>query len=156
MNQYIEFVKENLLLIYLVGIVAIGLPMAITGLWIFLQGYELDRGGWKNLFLKAVRNFLFPGSFLLNEDREPRGNHAMSYEGPINMIFDLDNTYGNYGGRRVVYVLVSSMLWPIRLLISLFFTALTVGLSGVCMVVFGPFWLLCKSIGRLFEEKKRW
>lgn len=155
MKECLKSIDVDFLTIYIFGIVCVGLPMALVSLYLYLLECRLDNSGWKNMCGRWIRNFLFPFSFLLDQERGPKSNWSTNYNGLIDML-DLDCEYGNYGGRRVLYVVLSSMFWPVRLFISLFVTAITIGLSGVCIVIFGPVWLLFVQIGRLFEKKERW
>ncbi len=148
-----ENANEALLIAYVAGIVLLGLPMALTSLWCYWMEEDLDNH-WYYWPLKKVRNFLHPGSFIFLPDWEhrPRSNYRMCYEGPIGTFID---NFDGAPASLLFYIVLASLAWPIRLIIS--------GCAmAICIVVMGiatPFLilnLLCKLICLPFKKKSRW
>ena len=138
---------------YLSGCLVVGLPMAMASLWFYRTGEEFDHHP-RYKFLKLIRNFIYPRSFVLiplNED-SPRRNYHISYEGPIGDLLgdgDIES--------RLFYVLLVTLLWPVRLGYSVVVWTLILGFFGVCYLVassFGFLFWICKKIALMVEKEK--
>lgn len=128
-----------LIFLYLLGTLLVGLPMALVSFWCYKLENDLDDFWW--LWpLKIARNFLHPGSFLFLADYElgdpPKRNYRINYEGPISDV--LDNL--SEPGAVMYYLIVSSLMWPVRLYISLVASAVYVAL----VIIASPFYILKK------------
>jgi hypothetical protein len=147
-----DYVHQHILLIYLIGAVVVGLPMALITVTCYLLEEKLDEE-WYFWPLKMLRNAVHPGSFLFLPDceHEPRANYRSHYEGPVSEILD---NYDEIGPPQILmYFVLSIAGWPIRLLI----TVCGLGLLIVGLVISTPFWLIwlmCKAICWPFRKKK--
>ena len=121
----------KLLLVYLVGVVIIGLPMAKLSLWLYTMGEELDFSPHKK-WLKLIRNFLHPGSFGFGTKPNQR-NYQMNYDGPISEFVDTYSVHNQ--ADRLKYLILSSLAWPGKI----FFSLTCLALLGVLILIGLPF-----------------
>lgn len=139
LRYLLAILAEDPLRFYLMGTIVIGLPMALVSLWCYWLEERLD---WHWYFwpLKIARNFVHPCSFLCLPDceHEPRSNYRMCYEGPI------EEKLGNFESPGAIpfYLIASSLLWPLRLYLSLIASAVFIGLYGIAVIINSPFLLL--------------
>lgn len=140
---------------YLVGCPTIGLPLAIISVLFYKWAEDFDDHPAKP-FLKLIRNILHPGSFLFlprwERDR-PRDNDRDSYEGPINLILDGDGWREPIEPHRILfYLILASLGWPIRVLISAVASGMFLG-GFIIMCPFAAIFFLCKFACKPFTKK---
>lgn len=128
----------KVLIMYLIGTVMIGFPLAKLSLWFYTMGEDLDlpRRRW----LKLLRNFIHPISFY---GKGHVRNDPLNYAGPIR---SLVNGYAPRRSEAVTSYLVSATFaWPLRIFLSLiafamalivciFCSPVTI-LNGICKIV---------------------
>lgn len=124
---------------YFAGVMIVGLPMAIASVIFYKWGEDFDSHKSKP-YLKLIRNFLYPGSFLMLPDYEnqPRRNNQSSYEGPIGAITD---KYDFLLVQSIFYCVISSFFWPLRLSISVTAICFLGATFGVALIVKSLSWL---------------
>lgn len=113
---------EFVLNVYFIGYFLVGMPMGIISVIFYTWGDKFDHPPKKTL-RKIIRNVLHPGSFLIlpYRDGEQRDNWRTNYAGPIGVIIGKNKPKMD---QIVFYLTLSSLCWPIRILISVVFVGI--------------------------------
>lgn len=139
----------NTLYVYLIGTIIIGLPMALLSLWFYKLEEKLDYHKHARL-LKLVRNFIHPGSFGLTPSYEHygRSNYKFNYEGPIGEFLGVFSE--NNGPIEMMYIILSSLVWPIRIMLSVVNLGAHIAAS-IAILPFIGLHFLCKLVAKTFR-----
>ncbi len=99
---------------YILGIFIIGLPLSITSAWFYKMGNRMDYHPMRWLMV-LIRNIIHP-EFIYQGPCPSQCNYRMTYEGLIGCFVESMGYQSKKerNVRLIIYVLISSIFWPIR------------------------------------------
>lgn len=99
---------------YILGIFLIGSPLSVTSAWFYKMGNRMDYHSLRWLMV-LIRNIIHP-EFIYQGPCPSQCNYRMTYEGLIGCFVE-SMGYQSKKERKIrllIYVLISSIFWPIR------------------------------------------